>query len=101
MHFLLEQLRHILLKLKIMKYIFVSTIYNIRVSLLASDTNSGVHKLGIRMHVKTLDKDMYTIYSNFTESATAVSILCINNTHINTIHATVSFVLFLSRIICK
>ena len=55
-------------------YIFSNTFLNTRVSLLASDANSGVHKLGIRLHVKTPGKDMYAIYNNFAESRKVVGL---------------------------
>ena len=62
------------------RHIFKNILDNTRVSFLASDANSGVHKIGIRLHVETPGKDMYTIYSNFTESMTAVSLNVIYNT---------------------
>jgi len=45
-----------------------------RVRLLASDTHSGVHKLEIILRVKTVGKQEYIIYKNFTQSARGVKI---------------------------
>jgi len=54
-------------------YTEIHVFYTHRVTFLASDSDSGVHKLQIKLHIQTKGKDAYTIFDNDTISQRGVS----------------------------
>ena len=78
-----------MLKNFLLQCIIVISLCHCRATLSASDQNSGVFKLEIKLHVKTPGKAEYIIYQNYTKSARGVrlSILCVATCLANILHS--------------